>query len=112
MKTNQIQKIFFIFALFSILWTSRGQTATNALGIDTNMSYDIYFYTGENARSLIKNVRILRFQDISGRTFVVITSAEFKLKDSQGFVALDNVSAILPNQELRAIDDTRFKINY
>ncbi len=112
---NKIKKIFFVLFLGGLAFFVMGKNinaASNIIGVDTNANYDIYFSTGENGRSVLKNLKILRLQDIAGKTFLVVRSADFKLKEADGFIALNGISAILPNQEFRVISSTDARINY
>lgn len=69
------------------------------LFFDRRIHYDIYFSAGYDDAQVIKNVEILRLQDIGDKTFLVIRSAGFNLKDTEGFILYDSVTAILPGSD-------------
>ena len=72
-----------------------------ALPFDKATSYDVYFNSGDENKCLIKDVEIAGFQDIGGRTFLVIKAYGFRLKEIEGYILLDSIVAILPNHEFR-----------
>ena len=73
---------------------------------DRATSYDIYFYCDDDSKCVVKNVEIAGFQEIYGKTFIDVKPYGFKLKDTDGYILFDSVSAILPNQDFR-VDSIR-----
>ena len=73
----------------------------SVLPFDKATSYDVYFYSGEENKCVIKDVEIAGFREIGGKSFLVIKAYGFKLKDVEGFILFDSVAAILPNHEFR-----------
>lgn len=66
---------------------------------DRRATYDIYFGNSEDYTTVIRDVEIIRIEEIAGRSFMVIKSHGFRLQDVEGFILLDAVTAILPNSE-------------
>ncbi|OGX21074.1 MAG: hypothetical protein A2Y04_04880 [Omnitrophica WOR_2 bacterium GWC2_45_7] len=66
---------------------------------DRRVTYDIYFGNSEDYTTVIRDVEIMRVEEIAGRSFLVIKSHGFRLQDVDGFILLDAVTAILPNSE-------------
>jgi len=75
-------------------------------------SYDIYLQSDENTLSVITQVNIIRLQEIGERIFLVVRPAEFTLNNTDGFVLLDAVQAILPNQKLKIRNTAKFNANW
>lgn len=78
---------------------------------DAQTAYDIYFVGEEHSSSLLKNVEIIRIQEIDGEKFLIVRPAGFKLKQVDGFVRMSAIVAILPNYEF-SVQITPQKINF
>jgi len=101
---RQIRRILVgLIVMFVVMSCKADQAQANFS--DSN-SYDIHFLAGDHT-SVIKDVYILRFEEISGKLFLVVKSAEFRLKDAEGFIAYDAVVAVLPNQEFKVQSQLR-----
>ena len=102
---NKIRKIFLALVIAQaaiVVLLDGAQAAERSIdAFDKATSYDIYFYCDDDSKCVVKNVEIDGFQDIYGKTFLVIKPFGFKLKDTDGFILFDSVSAILPNQDFR-----------
>ena len=85
---------FFVFAC--LLSTAPAYAGSNQYGFDDNLRYDIYFAGRDSDVSVIRNVVIQEVRDIGGKKFYIIRPQGFKLDETLGFVALDAVLAILP----------------
>lgn len=64
-------------------------------------AYNIYFISGESNYVVLEDAEIVRFEEIGGRSFVVVRSAGFSLQDDEGFILFDSVAAILPDKNFR-----------
>jgi hypothetical protein len=102
----KMKKILFIFlALFFLTNLSVGSCATDpaVFHFDDKTYYDIYLYG--NRKAVISHVKIVKQIEIKQTTFLVIEPSDFNLDNSQGYVNLDTVSAILPSMKFR-VEDT------
>ena len=68
---------------------------------DDRISYDIYFSSGDVSTNVVNSVEILRFEEVAGKTFLVIRSSGFNLKEEEGFILFDSISAILPDRNIK-----------
>jgi len=71
------------------------------LFFDKKINYDIYIESGDRVSTVIENVKIVRFEEIKGREFIVVESSGFRLKDESGYILFDSVLAILPQDHFR-----------
>jgi hypothetical protein len=106
--------MLYLKIILSVMWMLLGPWSGKAfadLGVfDDRVAYDIYFSTGSNSSTVIKNVTILRLEEIAGKTYLVIRDQGFKLKIEEGFVLLDAVVAILPERNFRVHQSQRINI--
>ena len=93
------KRILFLFML--VLLIAGITRADSLLGFDSSLGYDIYFGSGEQESTVVREVDIVGFKDIGQKTFVVVKIHEFKLKDVEGYILLDSVRAILPHGHFR-----------
>lgn len=106
------KKIFIGIALILLL-SSPVFALKDAQNIfDDRTNYDIYFYSGDGQATVLKRVEIIRFQDIAGRTFLVIHSSGFNLKDQEGFILFEAISAILPSRKFNVEKRRNSSIRY
>ena len=94
----------FITAFFTAaVWilAAAWPAAAGDLGFDDKIGYDIYYYSGGDNVSLIKNVEILRVQSVHNIDFLVVQGAGFKVENEEGFILLNTVRAILPHSFYR-----------
>ena len=96
---GKIIKALICLSALLVLSGEKVWAAYDASGFDDKASYDIYFYNGYGSSLVIKSIKILGFKEIAGKTFLVIKPYGFKLDDTQGYVFIDSVVAILPNQD-------------
>lgn len=75
-----------------------------------NISYDIYFTGYDGYNTVVKNVEIIGFDEINGKTFLVVRPSGFKLKEVDGFVLFEAVVAIFPNQEFKIYNVNEIKV--
>ena len=95
-------KKYLMIALIVVLFFLTKSAAGAAYNyFNDRLSYDVYFYNGDTNVSVIKDVNIVRIDDVAGKTFLVIKAAEFSLKDAEGFISYDDVIAVLPNQNYK-----------
>ena len=109
------RRLIILLSLLTMNFVSIPSSFTAGEGwvFDDKMTYDIYLYSYPPEQgSVIKDVRILRFEHIGNTTFLVIKSSGFRLKDSSGFVRLDAVAAILPNNESFLQDGQKIETRY
>lgn len=102
------RKIFFAVVLLAVLFglaafPRRAAFAQNNASklFDDSISYDVYFLSGESTTNVVRSVEILRFEEIAGKSFLVIRSAGFNLKNEEGFILFESISAILPDRKIR-----------
>lgn len=108
---NTCLVIVLVVFVFSFLNLPLVHAKLNEYGFEDHMRYDIYFYNGEYSTAVIKNVDIEGFREIAGRTFLVIKSHEFKLKQTEGFILFESITAILPGGNFR-VHTSRKKIRF
>jgi len=79
-----------------------------------NLSYNIYFDSSDHTTAVLEHVEIIRFETIGGRIFMVIKTHDFDLRDTEGFILFDSVSAILPDRHfpVRSVSKIHRKIHY
>jgi len=96
------QRFWNILLFLSLFVASPALIAGAQNGIfDGNTTYDVYFSSSDHDVIVAESVKVLRFEEIAGRTFVVIQSSGFNLKDQEGYVLFDAISAILPDKNFR-----------
>lgn len=102
--------IFWIVVLFmgSMLFISPVQ-AEDYYRFERNLTYDIYFNSAEEHVSVINDVEIKGFEEIAGRTFLVIRAKGFKLSEEEGYILFDSVTAILPERNFRVNKAVKYK---
>ena len=107
---------FVKFVIFSVLilgFIPKVSADDTVVGFDSRVSYDIFFQGGKHqSNSVISNVEIVGFDTLGGKTFIIIKPNGFRLKDARGYVLLDSVSAILPNEEFSIKDSKDVKSRY
>jgi len=85
--------------LLSVNQNAMAKEVAQEFFFNKRTSYDIIIKTGEDYDSSINNVEILRFQEIAGKTFLVVRRHNFTLKDVEGFILFDSIIAILPEHQ-------------
>ena len=102
--------LLFILMLFLLINLFAGicLADTNIFLFNEKTYYDIYLY-GES-KTVIRHVKILRQAEINRKIFLVIEPSDFNLSDSQGYVNLDAVSAILPSMKFRVEGTEGFRL--
>lgn len=79
---------------------------------DTKTSYDIYLDVGDQV-TVIKDVTLVRFEQIGSDYFLVVKNHGFNLKDQDGFISMASVVAILPeNNNLNLRPSTKSRIKF
>ena len=76
---------------------------------DDRIAYDIYFSSSDYQTTVAHSVEIIRFEEIGNKTFLVIRSAGFSLKDEEGFILFDSVLAILHDRNFKVQHHTGIK---
>ncbi len=78
---------------------------------DDRLTYDIYFYSGENHTSVLEDIDIEGMREIGGKEFLVLNSKGFKLTEEAGYILFDAVIAILPSRhfKVRKTDSIQFR---
>ena len=94
-------KGFFIIGIILFLSLRTLHAESEYFEFEDNLSYDIYFYSGENFTSVIERATIEGFQDIGDKQFLVIRSKGFKLNEEVGFILFDSIIAILPDRNFK-----------
>lgn len=111
MQKISIKKIFSGLWLFFLIAAGSVYSAEATQDIrglfDSRVRYIIYFSNGEDAVSVIRDVEIRGFTEIAGKTFLLIKSYGFNLKDVDGFILFDAVMAILPDREFKVETEKR-----
>ena len=123
MKFLRIQKIIGLRIFFStllILWglslkpyaAAQSNAQSNAFVFNSKYGYDVYFKINEQETAVLNNIELIRFEQLGDKTFLVVKSNGFNFKDAEGFVSLDSITVILPNDSfhIKKIDKT--KINF
>ncbi len=100
-----------LFLLFSYSW-AKAQGNYDMSDFSDKGGYDIYFYNGYGNSSVIKKLKILGIKQIGDKTFVAVRAYDFKLNDTQGYIALDSITAILPNMEIRVETNQETQIRF
>ena len=111
----QIKKYFCLWVIINLLFLifpGHLKAIDSSVGFDQKTGYDIYFYNGYGSSSVIRGIKIMGFQEIGGKTFVIIRPYGFKLDETYGYVLLDSVTAILPNLEFRIETNQNVNIKY
>ena len=103
----KLPRLFFATALIFILFSgnAKAQQQPTYLQFDEKTTYDIYFSHSEEL-TIIKSVRILGFQEIGEKLFLVVQPNGFSLKDYEGFILFDSIQAILPDRNFQ-VDDSK-----
>ena len=104
--------IFFLAA--GLLCFERGLSWSDDIrlgAIDKDQNYDIYYGDRVDSGSfIVRNVRILRVDQISGLDFLVfINDSGFNAKSKQGFVLFSTIKAIVPSNTFTIIGGERYK---
>jgi hypothetical protein len=101
MKTPRCHTAAALFAL--VLLTGPSVFAQSQVGklFDDSISYDVYFLSGDNITNVVRSVEIIRFEEIAGKSFLVVRAAGFNLKNEDGFILFDSISAILPDRKIK-----------
>lgn len=94
-------KIFFLVFALSAFSRTASATPVVQTAFERDTIYDIYFEAGHNDKFIIRGVEIVGFQDIGGKNFLVIKAGGFNLKQDEGFILFDSVSAVLPNWQFK-----------
>ena len=102
---NNRRSCLIFFLMFIFFGFTKIAFAANVVlpsTFDKDSTYDIYFEAGyDSEKFIIKGVEIVGFQEIGGKTFLVIKAGGFNLKEDNGFVLFDSVAAILPNWQFK-----------
>ena len=95
-------RIFYIFlwlmstaGIFLVPLAAFGEAP--AFVFDEGNRYDIYFSYG-----VVKGVNILGTKMVQGSTFLIIALSNLKNQDTQGYILLSAVTAILPSGYITA----------
>ena len=107
-----MKKYLFFLSLLILLNVSNVAHAAGDWSFDDRMTYDIYLYSYPDHSSVVKDVKILRLEQMGDTTFLVIRSTGFRIKDSPGFIRLDAVAAILPNSESYLQNGQRLEVQH
>ena len=101
----------FFFALFMMNFCTQelsfAQTSSFVFG--NKWGYDIYFKVSDLESAVMNNMEITGFEQIGGKLFLSIKPYGFNLRDAQGYIAFDSITAIVPNENfrIRKIDKTQ-----
>jgi hypothetical protein len=88
-----------LITLFSFIAHVHGESL-ETLGVNPAIGYDIYVGGEEKEAVVIRDVDLLRIAEIANTSFLVIERHGFNLKQHEGFIRLDKVLAILPNNKI------------
>jgi len=59
---------------------------------------------------VVRSVEIVRFEEIAGKSFLVVRASGFNLKNEEGYILFDSISAILPGRKIRTDQTKGIKI--
>jgi hypothetical protein len=88
------------------------EVQADGMTFNDRMGYDIYFSTGTDNSTVVKNVTIVRTEEIAGKVFLVVRDQGFKLKVEEGFILLDAVVAIFPERSFRVQSNQKIDIQH
>ncbi len=69
---HQSKIVLFVFILCSVFYIRASEAAKDNNGFDDRFTYDIYLVGKDEPSSVIRRVEITRFQQVGGKTFLVI----------------------------------------
>lgn len=96
---RKILALILLPVFFANLLPGACSADTNILPFDEKVYYDIYLH-GKN-EPVIRHIKVSKQVEIGQRVFLVIEPSSFNLENNQGYVNLDNVSAILPSTKFK-----------
>ncbi len=84
------------------------EAADEIFPLGRSMSYNIYLSGAEEKLVFLENVDVLGFEDIGGKSFLVVQLHGFSLQPAKGYILFDKIAAILPNinPRLKNVDGT------
>jgi hypothetical protein len=114
MAREHIKKyaVFFLIILTTLACPGAAWSVSLLEYFDKNVSYDIYLLSGDDPVFIIKDVEIIRVDEIEGRKFLVIKKSNFTFKAAEGYVHFDSVQAIIPNREIKFGTQNSREINF
>jgi len=68
---------------------------------DKKVSYDIYLASGESTLTVVRDVEILRFEEIKDKIFLVVRPSGFSLGKAESFIVFDEIRVIFPSRNLK-----------
>lgn len=99
---------FLVINFFCLAIFQPAQGSEENLIFKDKTSYDIYLEGSEERLNVIKEVYILRVEEIYGKTFLVVRPAGFTLDPSEGFILFDSIRAVLPHHKMRVQISEKF----
>lgn len=106
-----LHKIFIISVAIVFIQMSDAQAKKKGI-FDDRYSYDIYFSTGYKLTSVLESVDIVGFEEIAGKTFLVVETSNFSLQDSNGYILFDSVTAIVPDRNFKVKNVDKLRLHH